>query len=1129
MKKWSVFLLVVLISLNKISYGQSNCDLSGYTTFTMGGWGSPGNSTPGGIRDAHFNQVFPSGMTIGGNYTATFTSAAAIKDFLPAGSTASVFTQNYTNPTSTSAGVLGGQLAALTLNVKYNDAGYLGSNPVKLGQLIIVSGPLAGKSVYELLDYANIAIGGGNTSYNISDLNTAADKINNNFDNGTQDLGFLTCPPKVLYGSIGDFIWNDVNKNGIQDAGETGVSGVTVKLLDKNNLVISTTTTVNGNYSFTHLVSDYYTVQFFLPSGYTFSPKNAGTDTLLDSDADIFTGKTPLFALAPGQNNLTKDAGIFLTPLKGSIGDFVWNDENHDGIQDVNESGVPNVNVYLFNCDDSQVGMTTTDAQGKYLFSNLIGGSYYVKFDAPQGYAFTVSLQGNDAAKNSDANVVTGKTSCFTLADGENNLTIDAGIYVPTSSNTPDLVLEKTDNLVYMKPVGENNTYNITYKNTGSGDLLDGYITDELPAGLQYVSCSGALTCGDENGIIKFSLGTVPAGQSGVVSVTVSVVSKESNYCNTAYFGGKDVNGKDYKTEATDCDIEDSTSGGNNGGVESKGDLAELLFLRQLKIRYGMTTPMLSLNRAPLGTTASRTLKDVVPQSGPFSSTALEVTPFDILGISNALSAYAVDYKVSGNKTIGVVFSTITAAPYIYDHSKSVCDRLAGSEIKELKLIDINGHQFYATKLFNSNTNSTDYAVSFSVYESASGFMVENKWTYGEYTAPQNASFIYNFQVWSASYPSTEEIVKNILRKFSLSGTLIYMNNNQVVPELYIRKVNYKHTGKADITVQNNTLESKDITFNISYRTTQGADQLTFAKNYNVKPGETTLEVNIGIVSDAGIKLTQASGFKDETYLSGGTYADIVGPQSTISEFITNSYPQQVTGNYPVGSVVLAGGAKISGRINDWVSVMRSLTPNGTPYDLTGYNKLRFEANGTGVLSVLLDLTTTKDYNYHAYNITLTGNTNVYEIDLNSFSELWGGHTTIDPSKIRMLAFQFSKTNNANISNFNFEVKNIAFIPSNASTENGNTEEPKEFSLTQNYPNPFNPSTTIEFSVAKKEMLNLSIYNILGQKVMTLINREMESGVHRVAFDGSNLASGVYIYRLTGNSINVSKKMMLTK
>jgi hypothetical protein len=197
MKKLNLLFVFLFISFIFSLFGLqsvfADCDPTGLTTFTQGAWGSKGNSTPGGIRDAHFSQVFPSGMTIGGNFTAQFTSSAAIQNYLSSGGTPATFTQNYINPTYTSAGVFGGQLATLYLNVKYNDAGYLGTNSIKLGQLVIISGPLLGITVNKLIDYANIAIGGGSTPYSISDLNTAVSNVNLNFDNGTKNLGFLTC------------------------------------------------------------------------------------------------------------------------------------------------------------------------------------------------------------------------------------------------------------------------------------------------------------------------------------------------------------------------------------------------------------------------------------------------------------------------------------------------------------------------------------------------------------------------------------------------------------------------------------------------------------------------------------------------------------------------------------------------------------------------------------------------------------------------------------------------------------------------------------------------------------------------------------------------------------------------
>jgi hypothetical protein len=89
---------------------------------------------------------------------------------------------------------------------------------------------------------------------------------------------------------------------------------------------------------------------------------------------------------------------------------------------------------------------------------------------------------------------------------------------------------------------------------------------------------------------------------------------------------------------------------------------------------------------------------------------------------------------------------------------------------------------------------------------------------------------------------------------------------------------------------------------------------------------------------------------------------------------------------------------------------------------------------------------------------------------------------------------------------------------------------PEKFVLEQNYPNPFNPSTTIKFSLPEKSNVNLSIYNILGQRVATLINDEMESGVHEVIFDASKIASGVYFYQLSiKDKFFDTKKMILIK
>ncbi len=85
------------------------------------------------------------------------------------------------------------------------------------------------------------------------------------------------------------------------------------------------------------------------------------------------------------------------------------------------------------------------------------------------------------------------------------------------------------------------------------------------------------------------------------------------------------------------------------------------------------------------------------------------------------------------------------------------------------------------------------------------------------------------------------------------------------------------------------------------------------------------------------------------------------------------------------------------------------------------------------------------------------------------------------------------------------------------------------YSLSQNYPNPFNPSTQINFSLAENGFVSLIVFNMLGQKVATLISREMTSGVHNFNFDASNLSSGIYFYTLKSANFSATKKMILMK
>ena len=88
---------------------------------------------------------------------------------------------------------------------------------------------------------------------------------------------------------------------------------------------------------------------------------------------------------------------------------------------------------------------------------------------------------------------------------------------------------------------------------------------------------------------------------------------------------------------------------------------------------------------------------------------------------------------------------------------------------------------------------------------------------------------------------------------------------------------------------------------------------------------------------------------------------------------------------------------------------------------------------------------------------------------------------------------------------------------------------PTNYTLRQNFPNPFNPNTVIEFNLPKAANVIIEVYNLAGQKIITLLNKKMPAGSHQVDFNASNLSSGVYFYRIKAGEFQDVKKMVLLK
>ncbi len=235
----------------------------------------------------------------------------------------------------------------------------------------------------------------------------------------------------TLPAMVGNYVWNDVDVDGVQDGGEPGLSGVTVNLLDNVGATVATTVTAaDGSYLFTLIAPGDYQVEFVAPLTYDFSPLDQGGDDDLDSDVNVVTGRTALFTLAATDVNVSLDAGLHQSAL---LGDYVWIDTDADGVQDGGEVGLDGVTVNLLDGVGATVASTVTAGGGAYSFPGLVPGDYRVEFVPPGSYAISPADQGGDDSLDSDANPGTGQTALTALTSGETDLTFDAGMYLPAS------------------------------------------------------------------------------------------------------------------------------------------------------------------------------------------------------------------------------------------------------------------------------------------------------------------------------------------------------------------------------------------------------------------------------------------------------------------------------------------------------------------------------------------------------------------------------------------------------------------------------------------------------------------------------------------------------------------------
>ena len=353
------------------------------------------------------------------------------------------------------------------------------------------------------------------------------------------DFGF------VKPASVGNYVWFDANKDGVQDADEVGVAGVTVTLTDGagnpvidlgGNPVKPVTTDANGKYEFTNLMpnvdrivanagEENYKVTFTVPAGYSATKSYAAADGEKDSN-----GTESSVTLTEGQNDETVDFGLV---ADGKIGDTIfWDVDNNGGSEpsgaDKPLAGVTVKLTYTTPAGVEKTLTTVTDENGKYSFKDLAPGDYVVTVDkaslatvcpecTAQTHAPSGDLTASEGQELSLTSKVTLSPGAMTNNDQDWAFTGSADTAIKKAITTPSAEEQGTFDFAPGKEI----TYTLTLTNNGPSVATGVTASDKLPAGVTFVSAEGDGSYNAETG--KWDLSNLTIAKDEVKTITITV------------------------------------------------------------------------------------------------------------------------------------------------------------------------------------------------------------------------------------------------------------------------------------------------------------------------------------------------------------------------------------------------------------------------------------------------------------------------------------------------------------------------------------------------------------------------------------------------------------------------------
>lgn len=559
-----------------------------------------------------------------------------------------------------------------------------------------------------------------------------------------------------------------------------------------------------------------------------------------------------------------------------------------------------------------------------------------------------------------------------------------------------------------------------------------------------------------------------------------------------------------------------SSSSANAGGLESNNRLSQQIGKRNFnraKSNYTFNkatakrfkkSSMYGKNLSGKG--GSFALTDLIPLDVINEDIAIESSPKDLIGITNATDVYSVDYMRNSEAVASILL--LKTDKGVYEHTKYICDRLLGAQLISVSTIEIKEQQFIKS-LIRTIDGSLEFVLSLSAksIQNGTNFGIESHWNLDKYES--NVGF-YNFQIWSNSLDDLIKLGEEVITLLDVQKPVTSYNNSPA-PTVFVRTGTYKN-GKLNLQIVN-TNRSEAVAFDGGLRGTETETVEQVSTTIDLTGDYiSNIEVNAGHLFDIGFRIGDGINTPDDLFMSDGPWGyDDAAPSTTVTNYTVATNEAQFNND----AYAVERNITLEATTSEYIAAYRALTPKFNPVDLTNYSSFKFQAKGTGTLIVrLVKQSVTNWQTQYKTSVELTDALTNYTLLFSDFESSNG--KPLEVNDVTSIVFTMLAENGQETTK-TMTLEQLHFSK-NSTLSVAEIDEDNTLDILAS-PNPMSFETTIHFTAQNSETVQLLVYNQVGRLVKQ-IEVTAKPGKNQVTLQRGNLSSGLYFCNIKSNQSN---------